>query len=169
MAPGTDLGADDRAGVEQVSPPSQTLWSVGHTGSKKSPNDRRQVISERGSDLSKSTRQVRILQGWNPGLCWRHGTRPGLRGEGSAGAHPACFPPVVWGHDAHPGGEDELHRLLPARVRAHDKQGPRTLQAVSAPGTGAGGGEGTMLPSSGLLCRGGALRACWGAPEGPHG
>lgn len=146
MAPGTDLGADDRAGVEQVSLSSQTLWSVGHTQSKKFPNDRRQVISERGSDLSKSTRQVRILRGWDPGLCWRHGTRPGLSGEGSAGAQPACFPPVVWGHDAHPGGEDELHRLLPARVRAHDKQGPRTLQAVSAPGTGAGGGRGDNAP-----------------------
>ena len=88
--------------------------------------------------------------GWNPGLCWRHAVWPGFSRDGTSGR----LPPTVWGHDTHPGGEDELYWPVPAWIRGTTIHGPPTFQAVSAPWNRGGWKASPFHP-----CRAG--RASW--------
>ena len=109
------------------SQPPQSFWSYGET--VKFPNVKLQFISERVVTCPRSHLELGPDLGWNPGLCWPHAVWPGFSRDGTSG----CLPPTVWGHDTHPGGEDELYWPVPAWIRGTTIHGPPTFQAVSAP------------------------------------
>lgn len=130
-----------------ASPPPQSFWS--READRLSNSQMSDCNSFWKGEVTclKSHLELGPGLGWNPGLCWHHEMQPGLSRDGTSG----CSPPTVWGYYTHPGGEDELHRLVPAWIRGPSIRRPPTFQAVSAP-WGKGG-----VPS--LPCRGD--RASW--------
>ena len=109
------------------SQPPQSFWSCGET--VKFPNVRLQFLWERGSDLPKITLGVRARCGLEPKAVWAPCNVAWVQQGGTSG----CLPSTVWGHDTHPGGEDELYWPVPAWIWGTSIHGPPTFQAVSVP------------------------------------